>query len=180
MEIIMTKDKDQWGNIELPGLTDEELYSKNWNYSRKHNPNYINAIEKLTNDKEFQNKRIEAVKASVKNDHLRGKKISNGKVTLTQEQVDIIWNKCWSEQRGVALYHKLAIEFNIGFHTIQKIALGNYCLKSIPKEKLQKLLNQWNEKYKHLKGQRVSKSKLGHRVSEETRLKISKTLKSKK
>lgn len=25
------KDKDEWGNIELPGLSDEELYSKNWN-----------------------------------------------------------------------------------------------------------------------------------------------------
>lgn len=32
--MTMTKDKDEWGNIELPGLSDEELYSKNWNMVR--------------------------------------------------------------------------------------------------------------------------------------------------
>lgn len=29
----MHKD-DEWGNIELPGISDEELYSKNWNQKR--------------------------------------------------------------------------------------------------------------------------------------------------
>jgi hypothetical protein len=168
--------KDQWGNIELPGLSDEELYAKNWNYSRKHNPNYIRAIEKLNNDLEFQTKRIQAIKSSAKNDPLRGKKITNAKLTLTQEQVDIIWTKCWTEQRGTALYKQLAIEFSIGFHTIQKIALGNYCLKSVPKEIIQQLLEQWNNKYKDLKGQRISKTKLAHPVSEDTKKKISTTL----
>ena len=178
----MTKkiENDEWGNIELPGLSDEELYKKKWNYSRKHNPNYIRTIEKLTNDLDFQKKRIKAVKNSAKNDPLRGKKISNGKITLTQEQVDIIWNKVWDEQRGIALYKKLSIEFNIGFHTIQKIALGSYCLKIVSKEKMQELLSEWNHKYKHLKGQRISNSKLGHEVSLETRKKISDSLKSKK
>ena len=28
---MLTKDKDEWGNIELPGLSDEELLTKNWN-----------------------------------------------------------------------------------------------------------------------------------------------------
>lgn len=33
MEIIMDNhDKDEWGNIPLPGLTDEELFNTNWNY----------------------------------------------------------------------------------------------------------------------------------------------------
>jgi len=27
-------DNDEWGNIELPGLSDEELHSYNWNYSK--------------------------------------------------------------------------------------------------------------------------------------------------
>ena len=27
-------DKDEWGNIELPGLSDKELYGKNWNRAR--------------------------------------------------------------------------------------------------------------------------------------------------
>lgn len=31
----MTK-KDEWGNIELPGVSDEELLNKDWNKSRKH------------------------------------------------------------------------------------------------------------------------------------------------
>lgn len=28
---------EQWGNIQLPGLTDEELHSKNWNFSKTKN-----------------------------------------------------------------------------------------------------------------------------------------------
>jgi hypothetical protein len=31
MEIIMINDQDEWGNIQLPGLSDEELYARNWN-----------------------------------------------------------------------------------------------------------------------------------------------------
>ena len=27
----MTNKKDEWGNIELPGLSDKELFEKNWN-----------------------------------------------------------------------------------------------------------------------------------------------------
>jgi hypothetical protein len=30
---IPIKDDDEWGNIELPGVSDEELYGKNWNRS---------------------------------------------------------------------------------------------------------------------------------------------------
>lgn len=31
----MTKDNDEWGNIELPGLSDDELYAKNWSKSHR-------------------------------------------------------------------------------------------------------------------------------------------------
>jgi hypothetical protein len=38
----------KWGNIELPGMTDEELHSTNWNWidamkARDNNPNYKQA-----------------------------------------------------------------------------------------------------------------------------------------
>lgn len=42
----MTKDDEQWGNIELPGLSDDELFNKNWNHvaaaiERNQNPEYV-------------------------------------------------------------------------------------------------------------------------------------------
>ena len=47
----------QWGNIELPGLSDEELYNKNWNHidaakSRMANPATLN---KLIDSRKKQN-----------------------------------------------------------------------------------------------------------------------------
>ncbi|KON32719.1 MAG: hypothetical protein AC479_06820 [miscellaneous Crenarchaeota group-6 archaeon AD8-1] len=30
----MSNKKEQWGNIELPGLSDEELLSRNWNFAK--------------------------------------------------------------------------------------------------------------------------------------------------
>lgn len=32
--------QETWGNVELPGLSDEELLSKDWNKSRKHIPGW--------------------------------------------------------------------------------------------------------------------------------------------
>ena len=137
-------------------------------------------MKDLHSDVEYSNKRKTAMQQSLKNDPLRGKKITNGKLTLTQEQVDQIWELCWSEHRGIAYYKELAIQFNIGYHSIQKIALGGYCLKLVSKEQMKIFIDQWNEKYRHLKGQRISSKKMGHSVSCETRKKISDSLKSKK
>jgi hypothetical protein len=36
----MNTNTEEWGNIELPGLSDEELFKKNWNLSRKSNETY--------------------------------------------------------------------------------------------------------------------------------------------
>jgi hypothetical protein len=49
----MTKEKDEWGNIELPGLSDSELYNKNWNL--------VAAAQERYNDLEFRKKHKEAV-----------------------------------------------------------------------------------------------------------------------
>ncbi len=46
----MTQDKDQWGNIELPGLSDEELFGKNWNMVRN-SANLVKNLDWKTNHK---------------------------------------------------------------------------------------------------------------------------------
>jgi hypothetical protein len=65
------KDKDEWGNIELPGLSDEELFSKNWNYiaasrEKAKDPKYLeklrSAQQKLRNDPTNKEKRLEVGK----------------------------------------------------------------------------------------------------------------------
>jgi len=33
----MKDDVEQWGNIQLPGLSDEELHAKNWNFAKTQN-----------------------------------------------------------------------------------------------------------------------------------------------
>jgi hypothetical protein len=70
MEIIMDKhDRDEWGNIPLPGLSDEELFSKNWdhsarNYERYADPTYKKrhheAIIKATQSEEWKKNQLEA------------------------------------------------------------------------------------------------------------------------
>lgn len=49
----MTKDKDEWGNIELPGLSDEELFGKNWTR--------IAARQQLSNDPEFRKQHLAGI-----------------------------------------------------------------------------------------------------------------------
>lgn len=61
------KQDDEWGNIELPGLSDEELYSKDWNkvaanLERYSNPEYKKrhqeSIQKSWQDKQTRNNRL--------------------------------------------------------------------------------------------------------------------------
>lgn len=52
----MTKDNEQWGNIELPGLSDEELFSKNWNRvagfkERSKNKKWLESMKKLAENR---------------------------------------------------------------------------------------------------------------------------------
>lgn len=58
----ITQQNEEWGNIELPGLSDEELYSKNWNYVAAAKERMANAetkkklsesITKKQNQKEY-------------------------------------------------------------------------------------------------------------------------------
>ena len=39
--------KESWGNVELPGISDEELLNKDWNKSRKHIPGWIELQKEL-------------------------------------------------------------------------------------------------------------------------------------
>jgi hypothetical protein len=170
----------QWGNIELPGLSDDKLHSTSWNHSRKNNKKYLESMAKLHSNKDYKEARNKAYRQSLENDTQRGLKISQAKQTLNQDQVDIIWHECWTASRGTDLYKRLAKENNIGFCTIQKIALGKYWLKNVPKAELDKLKKEWKAKYGDVRAQRISESKKGHTVSKETRSKISNTLKNKK
>lgn len=47
-------DDEQWGNIELPGLSDEELFKKNWNL--------ISAIRERYKDDEYRKKHAESIR----------------------------------------------------------------------------------------------------------------------
>lgn len=45
----MNTNTEEWGNIELPGLSDEELFKKNWNYvaanrEKANDPNFIKKL----------------------------------------------------------------------------------------------------------------------------------------
>jgi len=49
----------EWGNVQLPGMTDEKLHSTNWNYvtgikQRNVDPIYIESIKRRTQSKEWQ------------------------------------------------------------------------------------------------------------------------------
>lgn len=52
---------ETWGNIELPGLSDEELFKKNWNKSRKNNPNFLKGIVERNKDSEYNKKKLKAL-----------------------------------------------------------------------------------------------------------------------
>ena len=58
----MPDKKDEWGNIELPGISDQELLNKNWNLSRKGNINYQQSIEKRQQDPTYIKKQTDGNK----------------------------------------------------------------------------------------------------------------------
>lgn len=76
LDITLTKimkkdtDKEQWGNIELPGLTDDKLLNTNWNHvtsMRKRNADpafkeyWLSSIQDRTNSIEWQKAQREAM-----------------------------------------------------------------------------------------------------------------------
>lgn len=166
----------EWGNIELPGLSDEELYKKNWNYSRKYSKSYQDSMKKLHSSEEYNQKRLDAMKESSEYQK-RGATISKRKVLLTQSQVDDIWEECWTDKRGSSLYKELSEQYGVKVPTIMQIATGNHFLKKVDAKEVSLLKLEWNKKYSHLKGNRIKEKKLGHIVTEETRNKIANTLK---
>jgi len=70
--------KDEWGNIELPGLSDEELYAKNWNY--------VSANREKANDPEFRQKLSESIKESYRKNPNQ-KKIKGQKLKETNKKL---------------------------------------------------------------------------------------------
>ena len=60
------KDNEEWGNIELPGLSDEELYAKNWNRVAINKERFA--------DLDFKKKHQEAIINAVNTDEVKAKK----------------------------------------------------------------------------------------------------------
>lgn len=52
----MTHKQNEWGNIELPGLTDEELFGTNWNHQAYSDPEYRKRHREIMDSEEYKNK----------------------------------------------------------------------------------------------------------------------------
>lgn len=76
----MINDKDEWGNIELPGLSDEELYSKNWNIiasnrEKAKDPKWVNATTQASRKKAKDPKWLNATKKGTEKRKEKGQKL---------------------------------------------------------------------------------------------------------
>jgi hypothetical protein len=139
---------EQWGNIELPGLSDEKLYGKNWNFSRKGNKTYHAAMTNLHKDPSFVEKRISAIKNRSEEDRkLTGKKITEARHTMSQAQADEIWMKLWGPDRGNELYKQLAKEYGVSVGAVKHLANGKQGRCPVSKEQYKLILDHWNKLY---------------------------------
>jgi hypothetical protein len=116
---------ETWGNIELPGLSDEELFKKNWNWvagarQRNSDPKYLESTKKglekraLTNWKE---NKANAIRASFN--------------TIEYKQ------KCKTLQRTLRGYPVCAIDPSGKIYEFESVAecsesLGNKLLQNRP------------------------------------------------
>lgn len=124
----MHKDKDEeWGNIELPGLSDDKLLNTNWNRVSANREHW----KKISTEKrkEF------------------GKKITQSKLTITPEQANEIWFKLWGEDRGQPLYKKLAKEYNVAYDAVFMLALGDHPLCPVKKDQWKLIHQEWHNRY---------------------------------
>lgn len=157
----MNTNTEEWGNIELPGLSDEELFKKKWNLSRKNNQTYQQSMKELHSSKDYVNVRMNAIKSrSAEERKQTGKNITNSKLKINQDQVDYIWNLGWSPDRGTKLYKKLCIEFNIKPHTIFNILNGVHPLKQVDQSVIIQMKEDWKSKFGHKRGENISKGKV--------------------
>lgn len=142
---------EEWGNIELPGLSDEELFSKNWNLvaaaiEKAQDPRYLENLKK-GKERFWQNA------PQSHRDHI-AKKAADASLNFeSKEQAEEIFWRCWGEDRGEKLYKKLAKEYNVSFHGIINLVRGDsdktahiYCPVSY--EKLEQMKEQWEQNYK--------------------------------
>jgi len=70
----MTMNNEQWGNIELPGLSDEKLLKTNWNHftamqKLAKDPKWLQIIrdtaKKWSNDPKWQQEQIERIERRI-------------------------------------------------------------------------------------------------------------------
>lgn len=65
--------KDEWGNIELPGLSDQELFSTNWNKVQASkdlisSESWKNKIKERTASQDYKDKHKDAIKVRSQRD----------------------------------------------------------------------------------------------------------------
>jgi hypothetical protein len=76
-----------------------------------------------------------------------GQKISNSKLTISQEQADEIWLKLWGPDRGADLYKKLAKDYNVADNAVSGLAQGSHPLCPVDKDQWQKIYEHWHKTY---------------------------------
>ena len=97
----MTNKKDEWGNIEVPGVSDEELYSKNWNkvrdsaklvkddnWKKQHREGIKNRTNDTWHKLVSEANKEKARKPEVREKHLQGLEKRNNSLEFKQKQKD--------------------------------------------------------------------------------------------
>jgi hypothetical protein len=80
-----------------------------------------------------------------------GKSISKTKLTISKNQADEIWLKLWGEDRGLDLYKKLSLEYNVAYDAVMQLALGQHQYSPVNKEQWNKIHDHWHNLYGHNK-----------------------------
>lgn len=89
---------------------------------------------------------------------MKGKKITESKLSITPEKANEIWMKLWGEDRGSDLYKKLAKEYNVAYSAVFGLALGNHPLSPVDKDQWKLIYQEWHNRYGYNKNIYVVRS----------------------
>jgi hypothetical protein len=122
-------DASEWGNVQLPGLSDEELHAKNWNQVTLN-------IETWKNEN-TRNARIKGIKKA---------KAEVSKFTqYSRKELRKIYDESWVEFRGQPLVDSLSKKYNLSSIAVQNL-IYNY--SNIVSENIHnKNVKKWEQEY---------------------------------
>jgi hypothetical protein len=173
----MIKEREEWGNIELPGLSDEKLFNTNWNRKRtSYQREWFRKFnQKKANDPKFL-KRLRAVMATEEyKNNLRAAKAAwwdglseqqrqqwhdnqsrnsrRASLSFTDEaQAHEIFWQCWGEDRGEKLYGQLAQHYGVAPGGIISLVRGHangttHCFCPVDADTLDTMKQEWADRY---------------------------------